>query len=256
MARRPGETGATYESSTVVIERGATLEIDVGAEIQLNGPNASLQIHGDLLIRKNAEFTYGGGGYVLFDLPDAGGLPNVTMEPGSSIRIEESLFIIQSNTYVKPTEDATTAVTLWYATGELGAKSYFDVSRSTLSIEGSTISATGGAHAGIVVNGYPNQVFDSRFFGGDPCIHAMRQGSSPLRVSTSEFAGGKYGILSEGVPVEVGASTFSGFGTAVQVSDSTVGLGGVEITASGIGLRTFRGGGGLQDSEISGCDVG
>lgn len=244
------------QSSTVIIERGATLEIDVGAEIQLNGPTASLQIHGDLLIRRDAEFTYGGGGYVLFDLPDAGGLPNVTMEPGSSITIEESLFIIQSNTYVKPTEDATTAVTLWYATGELGMQSYFDVSRAALSIEGSTIRATGGAHAGVVVNGYPNQIIDSRFFGGAPCIHALKQGSSPLQVSTSEFAGGTYGILSEGVPVGVGASTFSGFGTAVQVSDATVGLADVQIAASGIGLRTIRGGGGLQDSEIAGCDVG
>ena len=240
------------QASPVVIERGATLEIDVGAVIELNGSPTALEIHGDLLIRAGAEFTYGGGGYVLFDLPDAAGLPNVTMEPGSIINIEESRFVIQSNTYVKPTEDPTTQVTMWYANGEFGTKSYFDVSYSTLSIEGSRI--TGGS--GVVVNGYPNVIFDSRFSGGDPCILALRKGSSPLSVRTSEFAGGSYGILSEGVPVGVSASTFTGFGTAVQVSDSTAGLAGVQISGSGIGLSTIRGGGGLLDSEIAGCDVG
>jgi len=244
------------DASRLIIERGATLEIDVGAEIQLNSSSTALEIHGDLLIRENAEFTYGGGGSVLFDLPDAGGLPNVTMEPGSSINIEESLFIVQSNTYVKPTEDPTTEVRLWYATGEFGEKSYFDVSHSTLRIEGSTITATGAAHAGVVVNGYPSKILNSVFFGGDPCIHAFQQGSSPLTVIGSEFGAGAYGILSEGVPVGVMDSTFSGFGTAVQVSDSTAGLVGVTISACGIGLSTIRGGGSLLDSVISACQTG
>jgi hypothetical protein len=241
------------QASRVVIERGATLEIDVGAVIELNGPPTALEIHGDLLIRAGAEFTYGGGGYVLFDLPDAGGLANVTMEPGSIINIEESRFVIQSDTYVKPTEDPSTQVIMWYANGEFGSKSYFDVSYSTLRIEGSRI--TGGA--GVVVNGYPNTIFDSRFAGGDPCIHALRKGSSPLSVRTSEFVGGSYGILSEGITVGVSDSTFNGFGTAaVQVSDATAGLSRVQIVGSGIGLSTIRGGGGLVDSEISGCLVG
>lgn len=55
------------EGSKLIIEDGANFIFEDGAQIELLGPNSTLEIRGKLTIGNNADFTFTGNGHLIFD---------------------------------------------------------------------------------------------------------------------------------------------------------------------------------------------
>jgi hypothetical protein len=226
--------------SRVVIERGATLQINPGAEILLAGPEAVLEIRGDLVISDDANFTYTstGGGYVLFDLPDNGGAPNVTMGNNASITLDEVPFTVAFDSYVRPDDKSGLEFTISNSTGSFQNNAYIDVSQAFFTLAESTIQLDSGAmsHKGIILNGAAHDIHDNTISGGAPGIYDSNSaGNTDLTVVDTEI---------------------SSCVTGIEVVDLSTHLSGVTISGCGTGLKTVRGSANIVGSRLVNCGRG
>lgn len=225
--------------SKLVIERGGTLEIKQGAEIVIEGPSAELIIRGDLVIRPGATFQWAGinGGMLTFDLENLGGAPNLTMDPDSTIKVNETAFTIAADSYVRPTDGAGREIILEHsARGRFGRNAYLDVSKAHLVLDDSVIeSATGERHLGVILNGGTHVIDEMEIRDGNQCI----RDSIP------------------GAPLTITNSVLTNCGVAIDVTFRSVGLLNVTITGSGIALRTKQSPQvGVSNSLLSGTQIG
>lgn len=228
-------------NSRFVVERDATLRINPGAEILLIGANAVLEIRGNLVISAGAEFSYtsSGGGYVLFDLPDNDGMPNVVMDATASIMLDEVPFKVAENSYIRPDDIAGPLFTIRnFATGYFRDNAYIDVSQSYFTLDNATIKLDDGAssHKGVILNGAGHLITNSMVSGGDPGIYdSNKSGNVPLAIDTTQFFN---------------------CGTAVEAVDLDVNLRKVRISTSKTGLKTVRGSAELLRTELLSNDTG
>ncbi|MGE0395088.1 MAG: right-handed parallel beta-helix repeat-containing protein [Kofleriaceae bacterium] len=249
-----------HAGSKLVIERGGTLEIQMGSEILIDGTDAELIIRGDLVIRPGATFTWTAtnGGMVTFDLEDRGKEPNVTMDPGSTIKVHEVPFRILDNTYVRPTDGTAREVIIENgARGMFGANAYFDMSSATVTLDHSIIEALGTAkHLGIVLNGNGHLIDDMRFSGGTRCLQETQYATTPLAVTDSTFTGCAVGIEASNRPVGLSNSTISGGTTGLLTTNNPdVGVTNSTISNNAIGWHLVDHGSGtfaLTNSVVSG----
>jgi hypothetical protein len=227
--------------SRLVIARGATLRINPGAEILLTGPDAVLEIRGNLDITANANFTYtsAGGGYVLFNLPDNGGPPNVGMGPSSKITLDEVPFKIAFDSYIRPEEKPGLTLTIRNgARGYLQNNAYINVSQTNFTMTESTIELDDGAasHKGIVLNGASHIIYKNTITGGAPGIYASKgSGNIGLAVASTEFMG---------------------CATGIEVVDLPTTLRNVHVSSCGTGLRTTRSRTTLVNTHFFNCGTG
>jgi hypothetical protein len=249
-----------HANSRLVIERGANLIINPGAEISLLGPNAVLEIRGNLHITQGGNFTYTSinGGYVRFDLPDNNGDPNVTMDYYTKITLEEVPFTIAFDSYLRPDDHPEVQFTIRQATGTFESDAYINVSQSLFTLTDSTILLGGGpSHKGIVINGAAHEIRDNTIYGGHPGISANNSvGGAVLTVHTTAFSGGKIGIQTVVLPVFVQGCSFSGAEKGIEATDALVSLNDVEFSTCDTGLLTTRGQVLIHDAEFTSCETG
>lgn len=228
-----------HAGSKLIIERGATLEFEKGGEIVLEGPDAELIIRGTLAIRPGATFQWSAinGGMVTFDLASSGGAPNLVMDLGSTFLVHEVPFKIADLTYVRPTDGASREVIMENgAIGWFGTNAYFDVSKATVTLTGSSIQALHGKHLGVILNGNAHTIADMDFSGGARCL---------------------YEKLAAGTPLTITDSTFTGCGVGIEVGNRSVGLDHVTITGGTTGLLTTNTRDvGIANSTLSGNTIG
>ncbi|MEM7035574.1 MAG: T9SS type A sorting domain-containing protein [Bacteroidota bacterium] len=167
-----------HNHSKFIVEEGAELHIERGAEIVLDGPEAILEIYGDIHIADSADFTFSGQGHIYLDLPDRGGAHNVFTGKRSNIRfkgadISDTTFVMAEGSYFKPDPDSPfLEFDIRDGFGHIGGGGYIDVAASKFSMENQHITSDNLQYEGIRLNGEFNVFRNVILEEGNPAILA------------------------------------------------------------------------------------
>gem|GEM_PF-447267 len=208
------------DNGLVKIEEGGWLEYEKDAQIILNGDNALVDIEGNLILAKNANFTFTkdassqSGGYVRFSYPYP---VSYTLYAGSGSSItfsgngpnDKVLEITQEALYC---DAPLKKITVSDGLIALGALSRLSAS-SALSLTNSTVtSVTGGfnSHGGLYIFGQQNVTIDGCIFeyGYEGIAAVLSVGGFSLTVSNSIFRYNTTGLHSIGKGVSLSSCNF------------------------------------------------
>jgi len=244
--------------SRLIVEEGATLIYNRGGNIRLPGPNSILEIHGNLIVAEMANFRPEGNGKVIFDLPDLGGAPNVTVAKDAVITFFELDVQLLDQTYFRPDDDVSVRMFMQFGRAAMGADSYIHTGIGPLYVEFMSIFPTQpqNLHQGIWVDSPNNTIKDSQFSGCAPGVWNLH-GTAPVVLRDCEFLQGVQAVLAEGGGVNWVGGRARGFDFAgIDGRDATIYVEDVNLLNNSFGIHTDGGSGTLEKVNIYQGGVG
>lgn len=170
-----------HNNSHVIIEQGATLLYEPGAQIELLGSNAILEIRGNLTLADNAIFTFTGSGFVRFALPNMGG-NNITVGNNCELKFvganaADKVVEIVDGTYLMSYDLVKTSVK--YGKCELGENAYWDTGNGAVDFHQATFTALdpNKPYGTIYTNGQGPHIYGTTFSYGKTGLTARNFGS-------------------------------------------------------------------------------
>lgn len=152
-------------NSRFYVESGATLVIDKGALIELNGSNAILEIDGTLEIRAGATFTYTGAGHVVWGNTGGSGY-NIIANTGSTFELlgaglTDHILRVKANARIHPETDLA-AFELDNGYVSMGNNAHINTSDADILLRDLEVLLDGstGQHLGIQVNGQLQHIIE------------------------------------------------------------------------------------------------
>ncbi|MBP6639754.1 MAG: T9SS type A sorting domain-containing protein [Bacteroidia bacterium] len=180
--------------SRLKIESGANLILDVGAEIELAGNDAVLEIDGNLILKDNAVFTFTGSGHVVWGNSNAG--PNITCGANTGIALQGSsksdpILYVKPGAHIQP-ETSLAHLNLHDGTIRMGPGASISTADAAFILDNLHVALDGtvGKHNGIYVHGQAiHEIRDvevSGAFKGITAYQMWNQGSI-LQLMNCEF---------------------------------------------------------------------
>jgi len=216
---RPNSIIRINNNSKLIIEEGATLTIYPGAQIILDGPNAILEIKGNLILEDGAEFKPIGGtngqGYVVFDMSgvsngsqaqsrvNVGVNSSMVFEASSSSTkvlevVGQGLWIDDKSSTATPT---SFKFTLKNGKAEIGNDAMLNLGCLT-EFNNALVDKTSTAtkYRGVYLWGHPNHIVTGSTFknGKYGLRYTSTKWGIPIKVENSTFQDNTYGFSVEG----------------------------------------------------------